>query len=241
MKNFLNNLGDLLFPPNIKCLVCGDELDGEHAINGICYNCLNKMEFLINPCPICGDKMDAENKLCENCKNRQTTYFKRCRSVFVYSGICKNLIVSAKFEGKRYLAKSMAKFMAECYYSHRLNCDLVTFVASGKQRIKERGYNLSELIATEFAKIVNLPVVATLVRIKETHQINKTYAERQQNIAGAFELLPNLNLTGKSVLIIDDVYTTGATMNECSRMIKLAGASQVFGLTLAHTPKIKKN
>lgn len=238
MKNFLNKLTDLLFPPDIKCLVCGCELDGENSVNGFCNSCYAKMQFIVNPCAICGDTMHNENIICVNCKNRKTTYFYNNTSVFEYSGIIKNLIVSAKFDGKRYLAKSMAKFMADSFNFNKFKCDIITFVASGTKRTKQRGYNLSELIATEFAKLVNLPTLATLVRVKESEQKDKTFSERQKNISGAFETAPNLNLKGKNVLLIDDVYTTGATMNECARVLKLAGANEVFGLTFAHTPKI---
>ena len=237
MKNFLNKLGDLLFPPDIKCLICGRELNGENATNSICHSCLAKMNFVINPCPICGDKMPGENNICENCKNRKTTHFNKSRSVFVYDGLAKSLIVDAKFDGKRYIAKSIAKFMFECYTTHRFNCNVVTFVASGTKRMKERGYNLSELVAKELSKLANLSCIATMKRVKESHQIDKTFAERQKNIAGAYELLPNINLDGKTVLLIDDVYTTGATMNECAHLLKTAGASDVFGLTFAHTVK----
>ena len=74
-------------------------------------------------------------------------------------------------------------------------------------------------------------------RINETHQINKDFKSRQENIKDAFKLLENVDIKNKIVLLVDDVYTTGATMNECSKVLKKAGAKEVFGLTFAHTQK----
>ncbi len=234
---FLNFLNNVLFPSNLKCVCCNHELQN-NEFNNICKNCLTKMNFILNPCPTCGDNMVNENTYCLNCKNRKSTYFTRSRSVFVYSGIAKSLVINAKFNGRRYLSKTMSAFMVDCYKSNRYNCDIVTYVPSGTRRIKERGFNLTKLLAEEVAKSLEIPVINTMERIKESHQIDKNFKSRQDNIKDAFRIIKNIDIKNKTILLIDDVYTTGATMNECSRILTKAGAKAVFGLTFAHTRKV---
>lgn len=236
MKNMLKFLSDLLFPQNLKCVVCGDELNDD-GTNGICDNCLRELNFIINPCPTCGDQMENENTYCLNCKKREHTYFKRHRSVFIYDGTAKRLIISAKLGGKKYLSENMSEFLSSAYKTNRFKCDAITFVPSGVKRIKERGFNIAKLLAENLGKNLNLPVVDTMERLNESHQINKDYKSRQDNIKNAFKILNNVDVKNKTILIVDDVYTTGATMNECARILKLAGAKEIFCLTLAHTPK----
>jgi len=236
MKKILNMLSDLLFPPNIKCICCGDEINN-NEINGICTNCLRDFVYIINPCPTCGDLMPNENTYCINCKKREHTFFNRHRSVFIYEKTAKRLILNAKFSGKKYLTENMAHFLCDAYITNRFNCDIITYVPSGIKRTKERGYNVAKLLAEALGKEVNVEVVNTMDRVIESHQINKDYKTRQENIKNAFKVLDNINIEDKRVLIVDDVYTTGATINECARILKLAGAKVVFGLTFAHTPK----
>ena len=175
MKNFLNKISNLLFPPNLKCVCCGNELQN-NEFNNICKKCLSKMDFIINPCPTCGDSMINENTYCLNCKNRTHTYFTRSRSMFEYSGIAKNLVINAKFNGRRYLSKTMSNFMVESYKNNRYNCDIVTFVPSGIKRTKERGFNLVKLLAEQVANALNLPLVNTMERVKESHQLDKVFS-----------------------------------------------------------------
>jgi len=195
------------------------------------------MQLITIPCTTCGDNMQHENIYCLNCKSRKETYFARNRSVFIYENAAKNLVISAKFNGEKYLAQTMSKFMKSCYLDNRYKCELITFVPSGLKRTKERGFNLAKLLADNLSMELNLPLVDTMQRINETHQINKDFKSRQENIKDAFKLLENVDIKNKIVLLVDDVYTTGATMNECSKVLKKAGAKEVFGLTFAHTQK----
>lgn len=240
MKNFLKKLSKLLFPENLKCIICKNEIF-DNAYNCICKNCLVKIELITNPCPRCGDNMANENTYCLNCKSRKETFFDRSRSVCLYSDVAKSLVLKSKFSSQKYLAKNMAAFMIDVYNVSHFDCDCITFVPSGKKRTKERGYNIAELLANNIALKLNLPVINTMERIKEQHQINKNYKSRQENIKDAYKILDNINLKNKTILLVDDVITTGATINECSRILKKAGASKVYGLTFAHTPKFVDN
>lgn len=113
---------------------------------------------------------------------------------------------------------------------------LFTAVPLAPQRLKQRGFNQALLLAEALGKLLSISVDAnTLVRTRETKpQVEcETPKERQENIAGAFAVRENTNLKGKTILLVDDVYTSGATMNECARVLRRAGAHTVWGVAVA--------
>ena len=129
--------------------------------------------------------------------------------------------------------------MSEKFKTEKLYVDLIIPVPLCEKRLKLRGYNQSELLGKEIAKNLSLPLITnSLYRVKETLQQTKlNIMERQSNLKDAFVVKKKKMVKGKSVLLIDDVYTTGATSTEYARMLKLAGASAVYVLTVAHTVK----
>ncbi len=174
------------------------------------------------------------NTYCLNCKNRAVTYFKFNRSVFVYNNVAKNLITRAKFRGEKYLVAFLFDELYKLYINLNLSIDLITYVPSKTN--KDRFYNIPELLAKKLSDKTAIPLIKTLECIKTDEQKNKDFTSRQINVKNAFKFI-NCDVKYKNILLIDDIYTTGATINECSKLLKTHGAQTIYALTLAHTLK----
>lgn len=157
-------------------------------------------------------------------------------SLFVYEGEIRSRIMEMKFFGKKDLCKVFGALMGEALERNlsELDFDEIIAVPASKRSLKERGYNQAELMAEEIGMLLSLPVGKGLARVKETLQQNKLHHdERAENIKGAFGA--DDTVRGKKILLIDDIYTTGSTINECKKALLSAGAKSVFYLTTAKT------
>ena len=126
--------------------------------------------------------------------------------------------------------------MADEYFTGNFNCDFILCVPMTEKEEKERGYNQSELLAKEVGSRTGLSLFDNLKKVKETDRQKKlTAKERRENLKGVFDVVRADEIKGKNVLVIDDVYTTGATINECARVLKRAGARKVYSITAAQT------
>ena len=157
------------------------------------------------------------------------------RSVFRFEGAVRQAILQFKYRNLKALAEPLARAMGDYLREHPLPADVIVPTPLHTRRLRERGYNQSALLARELARLSHLPVVeGCLVRIKNTPPQTRTKSavERHHNIAGAFACR-NRRLEGKRILLIDDVCTSGATLNSCAFALKAGGATSVWGLTLA--------
>jgi ComF family protein len=139
-----------------------------------------------------------------------------------------------KYSRSRDLAIPMGEIMALYWQDVHLPADVIVPVPLHTRRLRERGYNQAALLSTELGKRVGLPVLENaLIRIRDTSpQVDLSAEERKQNVRGAFHC-PDDQLTDRSVLLVDDVYTTGATLESCSLALKRQGVRTVWALTLA--------
>ncbi|MEA2008218.1 MAG: ComF family protein [Chloroflexota bacterium] len=139
-----------------------------------------------------------------------------------------------KYERDLGLGEVMAEFLCQVFSSTGWEVDLVAPVPLGMERFKKRGYNQAMLLARPFAWSMGLPHTPNaLQRVRETRsQVELSFLERRENVAGAFKAKPEI-VSGKSVLVIDDVTTTGSTLDACAEALLHANAKQVYGLTLA--------
>ena len=191
------------------------------------------IRFIEEPrCGICGCPVD-EGALCEHCANSQHSV-DRIITVTDFSDLIQEMIHRFKYNQCTALAEPLVGLMFRYWVQHPLQVDCIIPVPLHPRRLQERGYNQAALLAEGLGERLGIPVLLdVLVRIKYTKpQVGLTAEERKENVRGAFAC-PHKALIGKSVLLVDDVCTTGATLEACSVALKTAGATRVLGFTLA--------
>ena len=224
----------LLYPQ--RCKYCNNVIDIRREICHTCENTLKKIEGDI--CRLCG-------AMVVDCKcGHKKHFYKYVCAPFYYEGAASRAIWRFKFRNATKLSKAFAEDMAKCFnnYYGGYDFDLCTFVPAAKEDLKKRGYNQAELLAKDLCEIISLECEETLVKNVSTQaQHNLTSVERSGNLAGAIDLKDDVDLDFKRILLIDDIKTTGSTLNECAKMLLIGGASEVFCLTVAITNKEKSD
>jgi ComF family protein len=217
---------DLLFPQ--RCVGCGKEGDF------ICRACRQSLLPIIPPiCPKCG-RPQPDGTLCPGCADWQAE-IDGIRSPFIFDGVMRQAIHELKYRNLRALAVPLARLLHDYLANNPVPGEILVPVPLHRKRLRERGYNQSSLLARELGKLTNLPVVEDcLVRQQHAPPQARTASvnERQSNVAGAFTCYDG-RLRDKQVLLLDDVATSGATLNACAGAIKSAGAASVWGLVMA--------
>lgn len=235
IKNLLLSIEDSLSKEH-SCILCDREmLDGNKF--QICEKCFNNMQKIKEPvCSKCGEALENGNLNCLFCGSFNYA-FNSNRSIFYYDDNSSKIIKGLKYNQRKYYAKFIARMMTEDMSIFE-KIDVITFVPISSKRKKERGFNQAEEIAKEISKIVGIETIELLEKVKD----NKTQAglsqkERLENLKGTFAIKAGLEdkIKGKNILIIDDVFTTGATLNECSIVLKTAKPKRVRTLTFAKT------
>jgi ComF family protein len=216
---------DLLFPR--WCVGCGREGDF------ICPACLKSLPRVIPPlCPRCGLPQSSPN-LCPACLGGQAE-IDGIRAPFRFEGVVRQAVHQLKYRNLRALAGLLAQLLNDYLLDNPLPGDVLVPVPLHPKRLRERGYNQSRLLAGELGKLAGLPVVDDCL-VRERHSLPQartaSVVERRGNVAGAFAC--RRRLEGEPVILIDDVATSGATLDACARALKAAGASSVWGLVLA--------
>ena len=217
---------DLFFPP--RCLVCQGEGSFLHP------RCEERLPRLLAPyCEGCSQPGGAP--LCGPCRERPLA-LEGVRAPFLYEGPVREAVHRLKYRGERALAPFLGRLAAQHLREHPLPVEVLAPVPLHPRRERERGYNQALLLAEALAQEAGLPVVkGALRRVRATPpQVQAaTAAQRWENTRGAFFVTRATALQGRCVLLIDDVCTTGATLDACARVLRQAGASAVWGLVLA--------
>ncbi|MBR3250053.1 MAG: ComF family protein [Clostridia bacterium] len=201
-------------------------------------------------CGVCG-KID-KNSLCKKCEiqlRKQAVYgidhysqdsdqiIDEHLYIFMYGGVIRQIFLNYKFNEKAYLYKTFTNFLLknEKFVEIIKSYDIIIPVPLSKERRKKRGYNQSGLIAKEISKKLNIPINQTsLKKVKNiVAQSTLNKEQREKNIQGAYILKNAKSLKSKKVLIIDDIYTTGSTINECSKILYEVGTNKIGALTIA--------
>ena len=217
---------DLFFPRH--CVGCGSE--GEF----ICSSCQKTISRIFAPvCPLCG-RPQSGGVLCSSCIDWNAA-IDGVRSPFRFAGVIRDAVHRLKYNNLRDISGLLSEFMARYLEKYPLNFDILVPVPLHPKRLKERGYNQSALLAAKLSELTGAPLVeGSLERTKNSIPQVKTEsaAERRANVQGIFKMETSA-LRGKNVLLIDDVCTSGATLNECATALKQGGSASVWGLTLA--------
>ena len=215
---------DLLFP--LTCLGCRREGDL------LCPDCAAGLSRLKTPyCRICAEP--NARSLCRWCSGIAPA-FDGLRAPYLMEGPLREAVHALKYRGVRAAAPQLAELLADFLKSHSIPGDELVPVSLHSRRLRERGYNQSELLAKELSKRTGLPVNAgVLVRARDSGpQVQTASRERRRdNVSGSFQCKDDM--TGRRLILIDDVATTGSTLSACAAALKAAGAASVWALVLA--------
>ncbi len=226
MNQALGIIVDYFFPSD--CAACGKPVTAFDG--GLCDDCAADIHPPRDACPRCGGQI-VDGK-CVICSDR-AWYPDRCFAVAEYSGAMKALLRNYKFQKRRKLHGKIAKIVHEAVCSASLEVDVVTAVPMGRAKVKKRGFNQSELVACAVAQKIGREYRRLLKEAgKARTQKDLNFLDRFLNVIGRYEIL-EADLRNARVLLIDDVFTTGATINECARLLKSAGAGEVYAVAFA--------
>jgi ComF family protein len=218
---------DLFFPP--RCVGCDQE--GHH----LCPTCLAAVARVKPPwCALCGRPLSRSGfHLCSHCL-QAPLLIDGIRSVGFFEGVLREAIHQFKYEGLTVLSEPLGKLAAEGWRSLSPVGDVIVPVPLHARRVRERGYNQSALLARELGRRVGLPVLENaLTRTRETApQVDLNAQQRHANVADAFECVTG-EICGHAVLLVDDVCTTGATLNACAEALRKQEPRSIWALTLA--------
>lgn len=217
---------DALFP--CRCLGCGrqDTL--------LCESCAATLVRIESPiCPVCGLPLGGETH-CQDCRNMPVA-IDGIRSVYRHSALARDAVRQLKYNNLKAMARPLAGLMARYLESCPIPADVIAAIPMHPKRIRQRGYNQADLLAKELAAHTGIPLSrGELTRSKNTaSQVSLSAEDRLANVEGAFACCSGA-FGGRQVLLIDDVCTTGATLNACAAVLKRSGgALSVWGLTLS--------
>jgi len=236
-KKFFKDCVNLVYP--ISCFSCGIKLNLENNMP-ICMECFQKIKWNAPPyCIRCGKSMSEQRQyrsICAECKS-SNFYFVRIWSCCIYEGIIKDAILRFKYSENLYLVPFFKEVMAK-FIKNNIDkdiADVIIPVPLFSSRLREKGFNQSKILADIVKEILNKPILLNaLKKVKSTkpqQELNRQ--ERLSNLSGAFSVFNSKEIKNKNILLIDDVLTTGATLNECARVLKEVLCKEVFALTVA--------
>lgn len=240
MRRLLGGLLDLVYPRS--CLVCHGETDGDPPRH-LCWECARRIRYQSNEafCARCGRDIPgphADGFVCTACRAHPPG-FDLARSAAHFEGPARELVHGLKYYRADYLVPDLVDLLEACHSRHYAEerIDLVCPVPLHPARQRERQYNQAALLAGELADRLGLPCFGDLlVRTRDTPTQTHLGADaRRANVRGAFEIHSVLSdwVEGRTVLLLDDVMTTGATLSEAAHALRAAGAARILALTVA--------
>ncbi len=231
----------IVFPQNLNCTVCDMPISRKNKY-GLCRFCYENMIIINKPCEVCGKPIInlalEENSFdCGFCSGKKFL-FDRNISFVEYGNISKELVFKLKYSSKTYIAKTVSEIMYDQikneYEEELKDFDFITYVPLGRKREKERGFNQSKKIAEYLSEKVSIQSIGMLRRTKNTKKMHLLgYDDRKRELKNAFEILEDKKecVEGRKILVVDDIFTSGATIDEIAKVLKIAGAENVTSLT----------
>lgn len=231
IKKILRQIISALYP--VRCPVCDRIVDETGEM--ICVACMDKLKLISPPwCMRCGKKVANGEELCRQCKGKKV-FYKRGRALFEYESAALS-IYRFKYGNRREYAMFFGKQMAEYLGDFLMDIqpDALIPIPLHKKRMRIRGYNQAELLAKCIGENLGIPVRTDLMkREKNTIPQKKLNSEeRQNNLKRAFNIVEN-DVKLEKVVLVDDIYTTGTTVNEAAKVLKESGVKEVYFVTLA--------
>ena len=231
-------LDEAVFPSNIYCISCRSLIDGTRPYS-LCDECSRKFHWNNGrTCVKCGKALQEEYRyeLCYDCREHEHAFIQGF-SCMTYGLMEREVILDYKYNGKGYLAKKFGDILFDRISCENLPIDVIIPVPIHRKRHRSRGYNQAALMAKRLSKLWGIPAAEDLlIRQRETQLLRSLNpAEREAALENAFKVTPEGEraLCMKTVLLIDDIYTTGITVDACSRALLEGGAKGTYVLTLA--------
>lgn len=226
---------NIIYPP--KCMFCGEKLNNNDKY--YCKKCYYKLPFIEEKrCLICGREIFGDRKLCLEC-TRHRRHVDVVYPAFLYSGNIKEALLKYKFAGKMYYHKPFAELIYENIKDSISDVDCIVYPPINIKTFYKRGFNQCELIAKILSEKFDIKLLKKAIyKTRENEkQSLMSREQRYKNVKGVFAVNDSFSeyLKGKTVLLIDDVMTTGATIDECSKMLKKKGVKTVKSATLCIT------
>ena len=235
MREHFEKFLSIIFPT--KCPICSSIIrSGSH----LCFKCWGEVDFISDPaCKKCSYPFEFDigvDSLCGSCIENEH-YFDSAMSVMRYGDSSKKIIHKLKYSDKAHLAKNIARLMHAKIQSKIGDIDLIIPVPMHRRKIRKRLYNQSALIASHLSKISNIASMPNCL-IKTRHHVPQTGLcshLRKDNVKNSFSVNKNhfSEIHNKNILLVDDVYTTGSTVDECSKVLKQSYCNKVKVITLA--------
>jgi ComF family protein len=230
---------DTLLPP--RCVATGEIVDAQGMVSPAFWS---QLQFIEDPfCKTCGIPFSFEisnDSLCAACMEREAS-FDRSRSAVTYNDASRKLVLAFKYGDRLHTVHTFVPWMIRAGQELLDRADVIIPVPLHRRRLRERRFNQSALLAQEIAKAIGQNYIPdALLRIRHTlPQKGLKAKERDKNVRGAFVVNDShhSHLRDKNILLIDDVFTTGSTLNECARVLKAAKAASVSVLTIARVTK----
>ncbi len=234
MNALLKSLITVLYPA--QCRYCGENLDPSDG-HYICQSCWQEAEFINKPyCEVCGFPLDPAAALpdkvssCDKCLEREKeikTWFRKARSIAYYDSAVGEAIRLLKYSGKTIMAKPLAELMVKNMpvFFGMEDYDCIIPMPSHKKGKRKRGYNQMELIGQRVSRATGLPMeTRSFIKIKNARPMaSLSYEERFKEVKNAFDIPDPSRIAGKKILLIDDVFTTGATVAESAKTLARKG------------------
>lgn len=233
--NVFESILDLLYPP--CCGLCGELLPDKTSL---CRKCQSSIPQIEEPsCIYCGKSIigtiEGQN-ICIEC-SKDTKYYTKLICCYEYDGIIREKLIKYKFNDDCYLYKTFAEILYNRlkHFEQLNSIDYIITVPMHKIRKRERGYDQLELIAKEISKKAKIPYIKDVLykNTNTLHQSQLDKAKRKNNLKDAFKITNKNKIYAKNLLLIDDIITTGSTINECSKLLYMNNAKNIYGAVIA--------
>lgn len=209
----LKAIGNLIFPRDHICMICKER----------------NVEVKDYICKTCSANLDIVDKEIDF----DSAYIEKIYFSLSYNRFIRDVMKAYKFNGKNYLYRPLGQIMINSFNNMGIDIDKIAYIPMHRKKEAIRGYNQAELLAGYMAKKLDKPLIQDLVKIKATEgQSHLNKIERINNLRDSFKIKTNKSIRSMKILLVDDIITTGMTMNEASRILKEAGAKEIIGLAL---------
>lgn len=231
----------LVYPDNIKCIICNRPISKKNTYS-LCKDCFQELNFINDGCIKCGktiinqaiEEIKVEQLLegCSACLNKNY-YFDKAIGCIEYDELSKKIVFGFKYNSKTFMAQYIANIIKDKLECENIKYDYILYVPLHKNRERKRGFNQSEIIANNLGKITEIKVLDCIARDKNTLRLFKlTNDERRKELKNAFILKNDIEVCkNKTILLVDDIFTTGSTVNEISKLLKMRNVSKVYVCT----------